>query len=58
MSQFDSAHEHLIEMYRKTARHYDITSQLSPFGPQRKHRRMAVQALQLKRPAFPGLRTH
>ena len=48
MSDFDSAREHLIEMYRKKARHYDITSQLSPLGPQRAHRRRAVQALRLR----------
>jgi len=43
-----SAQERLIEMYRKKARHYDLTSQLSPFGPQRAHRRRAVQALRLR----------
>ena len=48
MSQFDTTQEHLIEMYRKKASRYDITSQLSPFGPQRAHRRMAVQALRLR----------
>ena len=47
MSEFDSAREHLIEMYRKKARRYDITAQLSPLGPQRAHRRRAVQALRL-----------
>ena len=47
MSQFDNTQEHLIEMYRKKARRYDVTSQLSPFGPQRAHRRMAIQALRL-----------
>jgi demethylmenaquinone methyltransferase/2-methoxy-6-polyprenyl-1,4-benzoquinol methylase len=47
-SEFDSARDHLIEMYRKKARHYDLTSQLSPFGPQRAHRRRAVQALRLR----------
>lgn len=47
-SEFETARERLIAMYRKKARHYDITSQLSPFGPQRAHRRRAVQALRLR----------
>jgi len=38
----------LIETYRKRARHYDITSRLVPFGPQRAHRRRAVRALRLR----------
>jgi ubiquinone/menaquinone biosynthesis C-methylase UbiE len=38
--------EHLIETYRKTARHYDITSQL--YQPQWAHRRRAIQALRLR----------
>lgn len=38
--------EHLIETYRKRARHYDITSQL--YQPQWAHRRRAVQALGLR----------
>jgi len=46
MSEIDSTREHLIETYRKRARHYDITSQL--YYPQRAHRRRAVQALRLR----------
>jgi ubiquinone/menaquinone biosynthesis C-methylase UbiE len=46
MSTIDSNREHLIETYRKTARHYDITSQL--YQPQWAHRRRAVQALRLR----------
>jgi demethylmenaquinone methyltransferase/2-methoxy-6-polyprenyl-1,4-benzoquinol methylase len=39
----------LIETYRKRARHYDLTSRFGyAFGPQRAHRRRAVQALQLR----------
>jgi demethylmenaquinone methyltransferase/2-methoxy-6-polyprenyl-1,4-benzoquinol methylase len=49
MGQIDSTRERLIETYRKRARHYDITSQLFyPLGPQRAHRRRAVQALRLR----------
>jgi ubiquinone/menaquinone biosynthesis C-methylase UbiE len=48
MSQSDATREHLIESYRKRARHYDITSRLCVFGPQRAHRRRAVQALRLR----------
>ena len=43
-----TAREHLIEGYRKRARHYDVSSRLLPFGPQRAHRRRAVQALRLR----------
>jgi len=46
MSQIDSTREHLIETYRKSARHYDRTSRL--YYPQRAHRRRAVQALRLR----------
>ena len=46
MSQIDSTREHLIETYRKSARHYDLTSRL--YYPQRAHRRRAVQALRLR----------
>jgi ubiquinone/menaquinone biosynthesis C-methylase UbiE len=46
MSKIDSSREDLIETYRKTARHYDITSQL--YFPQRAHRRRAVKALGLR----------
>jgi demethylmenaquinone methyltransferase/2-methoxy-6-polyprenyl-1,4-benzoquinol methylase len=49
MSQVDCTREHLIEIYRKKARHYDIASQLFyPFGPQRAHRRRAAHALRLR----------
>ena len=30
MSQIDRTREHLIETYRKKAKHYDITSRLYP----------------------------
>jgi ubiquinone/menaquinone biosynthesis C-methylase UbiE len=46
MSHIDSTREHLIETYRKSARHYDLTSRL--FYAQRAHRRRAVQALRLR----------
>ena len=46
MSQIDSRREHLIETYRKKARHYDIVSQL--YFRQWAHRRRAVQALRLR----------
>ena len=46
MSQIDSTREHLIETYRKSARHYDLTSRL--YYLQRAHRRRAVQALRLR----------
>ena len=46
MSKIDSTRQHLIETYRKRARHYDIISQL--YYPQRAHRRRAVQALRLR----------
>jgi ubiquinone/menaquinone biosynthesis C-methylase UbiE len=49
MSKIDSNREHLVETYRKTARHYDITSQL--YQPQWAHRRRAIQALRLRRGA-------
>lgn len=49
MSQIDRAREHLVETYRARAGRYDVTSQLFyPFGPQRAHRRRAVQALRLR----------
>jgi ubiquinone/menaquinone biosynthesis C-methylase UbiE len=49
MSQIDSTREHLIETYRKKAKHYDITSQFYPVPgyPQRAQRLRAVQALGL-----------
>ena len=50
VSQTDSAREHLIETYRKKAKHYDITSRLypAPGYPQRAQRLRAVQALGLR----------
>ena len=42
----DSPREHLIDTYRRRARHYDITSQL--YFLQWAHRRRAVQALGLR----------
>ncbi|HEX3955416.1 MAG TPA: methyltransferase domain-containing protein [Trebonia sp.] len=46
----DHTREHLIETYRKKARHYDITSRLypAPGYPQRTQRLRAVQALGLR----------
>ena len=48
--QIDGSREHLIETYRKKARHYDITSRLYPVPgyPQRAQRRRAAQALRLR----------
>jgi demethylmenaquinone methyltransferase/2-methoxy-6-polyprenyl-1,4-benzoquinol methylase len=50
VSQADSTREHLIETYRKKAKHYDITSRLypAPGYPQRTQRLRAVQALGLR----------
>ena len=50
MTQIHSTREHLIETYRKKAKHYDITSQFYPVPgyPQRAHRRRAIQALGLR----------
>ena len=49
MSEIDRTREQLIEIYRKRALHYDITSQLLyPSALQRAHRRRAVQALRLR----------
>jgi demethylmenaquinone methyltransferase/2-methoxy-6-polyprenyl-1,4-benzoquinol methylase len=49
VSQLDRTQEHLIETYRKKAKHYDITSRLypAPGYPQRAQRLRAVQALRL-----------
>jgi ubiquinone/menaquinone biosynthesis C-methylase UbiE len=49
VSQIDRTREHLIETYRKKAKHYDVTSRLYPVPgyPQRAQRRRAVQALGL-----------
>jgi demethylmenaquinone methyltransferase/2-methoxy-6-polyprenyl-1,4-benzoquinol methylase len=46
----DRTREHLIEVYRKKAKHYDITSRLypAPGYPQRAQRIRAVQALGLR----------
>ena len=51
MSQGDQTREHLIEVYRKKAKRYDITSRLypAPGYPQRGQRRQAVQELRLGR---------
>ncbi|MGB6452977.1 MAG: methyltransferase domain-containing protein [Streptosporangiaceae bacterium] len=50
VSQLDGTREHLIETYRKKAKHYDITSRLypAPGYPQRAQRLQAVQALGLR----------
>ncbi len=50
MSQVDQTREHLIETYRKKAKHYDVTSRLypAPGYPQRAQRLLAVQALGLR----------
>ncbi len=51
MSQVDRTREHLIEIYRKKAKHYDITSRLYPVPgyPERAQRVRAVRALGLRR---------
>jgi len=50
VSQIDRTREHLIETYRKKAKHYDFTSRLypAPGYPQRAQRLRAVQALGLR----------
>jgi ubiquinone/menaquinone biosynthesis C-methylase UbiE len=50
VTQIHSTREHLIETYRKKAKHYDITSQFYPVPgyPQRAHRVRAIQALGLR----------
>jgi ubiquinone/menaquinone biosynthesis C-methylase UbiE len=50
VSQIDGTREHLIETYRKKAKHYDITSRLYPVPgyPQRAQRLRAVRALRLR----------
>src|ERR1700727_152289 len=50
VSQNDGPREHLIETYRKKAKHYDVTSRLypAPGYPQRAQRLRAVQALALR----------
>jgi len=50
VSQTDRTREHLIETYRKKAKHYDVTSRLypAPGYPQRAQRLRAVRALGLR----------
>jgi ubiquinone/menaquinone biosynthesis C-methylase UbiE len=50
VSQIDSTREHLIETYRKKAKHYDVTSRLYPMPgyPQRGQRLRAIGALGLR----------
>ena len=50
MNQTDRTREHLIETYRKKAKHYDTTSRLypAPGYPQRAQRLRTVQALALR----------
>jgi ubiquinone/menaquinone biosynthesis C-methylase UbiE len=50
VSQLDSKREHLIETYRKKAKHYDVVSQFYPVPgyPQRAQRLQAVHALGLR----------
>jgi len=50
MTQGDSARAHLIETYRKKAKHYDVTSRLypAPGYPQHAQRLRAVRALRLE----------
>jgi demethylmenaquinone methyltransferase/2-methoxy-6-polyprenyl-1,4-benzoquinol methylase len=51
MSPVDHTREHLIEVYRKKAKRYDVMSRLypAPGYPQRGQRRRAVQALDIGR---------
>ncbi len=53
MNQIDGTREHLIAVYRKKAKHYDVTSRLypAPGYPQRAQRRSAVRTLGLRRGA-------
>jgi len=50
VSQIDQSRERLIKIYRKKARHYDVTSRLypAPGYPQRAQRLQAVRALGLR----------
>ena len=50
VTQVDRTREHLIDTYRKKAKHYDITSRLYPVPgyPQRSQRLRAVEALGLR----------
>jgi ubiquinone/menaquinone biosynthesis C-methylase UbiE len=49
VSEIDRRREHLIETYRKKAKHYDLTTRLYPVPgyPERAQRRRAVRALGL-----------
>jgi ubiquinone/menaquinone biosynthesis C-methylase UbiE len=51
VSHIDPTREHLVETYRKKAKHYDITSRLYPVPgyPERAQRLRAVHALGLRR---------
>ena len=50
MSRIDNTREHLVETYRKKAKHYDLTSRFYPVPgyPQRAQRLQAVRALGLR----------
>jgi len=50
VSQVDQTRERLIGVYRKKAKHYDLTSRLypAPGYPQGRQRRQAVEALDLR----------
>jgi demethylmenaquinone methyltransferase/2-methoxy-6-polyprenyl-1,4-benzoquinol methylase len=50
VTSVDATREHLIETYRKKAKHYDVTSRLypAPGYPQRAQRLRTVQALGLR----------
>jgi ubiquinone/menaquinone biosynthesis C-methylase UbiE len=50
VTQVDRTREHLIETYRKKAKHYNVTSRLypAPGYPQRAQRILAVRALGLR----------
>ena len=50
MTELDPTRERLLKVYRKKAKHYDITTRLypAPGYPQRAHRLRAVQALGLR----------
>ena len=50
MSQIDNTREHLVETYRKKAKHYDLTSRFYPVPgyPQRAQRLQAVRGLGLR----------
>lgn len=49
MSQIGHTRQHLIDVYRKRAKHYDVTSRLSPVPgyPTQTQRRRAIEALGL-----------